>query len=543
MSAAGKSVRFNMLYVWTISLVAALGGLMFGYDWVVISGAKPFYERFLDLQTAWQEGWAMSSALVGCLLGAIISGSLSDRLGRKKLLLFSAIVFVVSSVGTGMVHSFWAFNAWRIAGGIAIGLASNLSPMYIAEIAPAAVRGRLVAMNQFTIVVGILLAQGLNFGIARFGQQVDAQAPAAATLDARPVAEELAWQVPREKRPAMIADFVAAAKTRGGLPSVDAVNGLVQELPSARDEKGNPIKADDAVTLAAVGSGKTLWNVSDGWRWMFALTAIPALLFFALLFFVPESPRWLVKNGQSAAAQAVLARIGGEEYGRTEVADIESTLVGDIERVRFADLFEPKMLWILALGVALAVLQQWCGINVIFYYAADIFRDAGYRVSDALLNIVIVGAVNLAFTIIAVNSVDRFGRRVLMLLGFAGLTVIHSLIGLCFHQAYTGTYVLLLTLAAIACYALSLAPVVWVVLSEIFPNRIRGAAMSISVFSLWTACFILTESFPFLKDHLGSAKTFWLYAAICAGGFLFTLAKLPETKGKTLEQIERELVD
>jgi SP family sugar porter-like MFS transporter len=434
---------------------------MFGYDWVVISGAEPFYKRFFALATAAEEGWAMGSALIGCLLGAVLSGGLSDKFGRKRLLILSAVVFVVSSIGTGLASSFVSFNVWRMAGGIAIGLASNLSPMYIAEIAPAAVRGRLVSMNQFTIVIGILLAQAVNYGIAWLGGTADQDA----------------------------------------------------------------------------------WNIASGWRWMFGVTAVPACLFFVLMFFVPESPRWLVKNGQSAAGRAVLARIGGDAFADRELASIEATLVGEIEKVHFRELLQPRMFAILVIGVTLAVLQQWCGINVIFYYAASLFRDAGYNLADALLNIVIIGAVNLAFTVLAVWSVDRIGRRILMLVGFAGLTLTHLLIGAGFHTGQGGLFLLVLTLAAIGCYGLTLAPVTWVVLSEIFPNRIRGAAMSVSVFSLWTACFILTFSFPMLRESLGTAYTFWVYGAICLAGFFYTWSRLPETKGKTLEQIERELVD
>ena len=289
--------------------------------------------------------------------------------------------------------------------------------------------------------------------------------------------------------------------------------------------------------------GETAWNVRAGWRWMFGVTAVPATLFFVLLFFVPESPRWLLKNGQTERARSILARIGGDAFADGEVRSIEQTLSGEMEKVRLGELVKPKMLGILVLGVTLAVLQQWSGINVIFYYAADLFRQAGYQVADALLNIVIIGTVNLVFTIAAIYSVDRFGRRGLMLLGFGGLTVTHLLIGASFYFGQSGAYVLVLTLAAIGCYALSLAPVTWVVLSEIFPNRIRGAAMSVSVFALWLACFILTFTFPLLNEGLGTAPTFWIYAAICVFGFFFVSARLPETKGKTLEELEKDLVD
>jgi len=546
---AAPRQQYNMRYVWAISLVAALGGLMFGYDWVVISGAEPFYERFFDLKTASDKGWAMGSALIGCLIGAILSGSLSDKFGRKWLLVLSAVVFVVSSIGTGLIDTFLAFNLWRMAGGVAIGLASNLSPMYIAEIAPAAVRGRLVAMNQFTIVIGILLAQGVNYGIADYGARLDRKAVAdhagrnGTALNAQAVAEDLAWQVPQDQRAPLVAEFARLAALRGGTLNFDAVEELAKQLNAKRiAERLDKIAAHrDAVEVA--GRGLISWNVAPGWRWMFGVTAVPAGLFFLLMFFVPESPRWLVKNGRPDRARTVLARIGGGQYADREVANVQETLVGEIEKVNFKDLFEPRMFKILTIGVVLAVLQQWCGMNVIFYYAAKIFQAAGSSVNDALFNIVIIGLVNLVFTVIAINSVDRFGRRILMFIGFAGLAAIHALIGASYYFEQSGTYILFLALAAIGIYALSLAPVTWVILSEIFPNRIRGAAMSVSVFSLWTACFILTYTYPLLAENLGTAYTFWIYGAICAGGLVFTARNVAETKGKTLEEIEKELVD
>jgi len=541
---ATQHARYNLLYVWAVSLAAALGGLMFGYDWIVISGTKPFYERFFDLQTASQEGWAMGSALIGCLLGAVLSGSLSDKFGRKRLLILSALVFVVSSIGTALVGSFFAFNLWRMAGGVAIGLASNLSPIYIAEVAPAAVRGRLVSMNQFTIVIGILLAQAVNYFIAGHGTNLDRQAIAnlagqrAVALDSRQVAKELSWQLPRKSRDALLREFTRLADQRPEPLDQPAAADLVAVWNAQHPE--DKLKAD-ATAVETAGLGLTASNVSDGWRWMFGVTAVPACFFFLAVLLVPESPRWLVRNRKSQAARGVLARIGGDHYAQQELANIEQTVAGEIARVNFSDLLEPRVQNILVLGVTLAVLQQWCGINVIFYYAADLFQAAGYSVPDALLNIVIIGAVNLVFTVLAVSSVDRFGRRILMLIGFAGLTMIHTLIGLSYFCQSQGIHILLLTLAAIGCYALSLAPVTWVVLSEIFPNRIRGAAMSVSVVALWTACFILTYSFSHLKESLSIAKTFWIYAAICLGGLLFTWYRLPETKAKTLEELEQEL--
>lgn len=461
-----ERVGYNVPFVWLICLVAALGGLLFGWDWVVIGGAKPFFERYFGLTSAALKGWANSCALIGCLVGAMVAGALSDKFGRKRLLIFSAALFVVTSLGNALAPSFLIFVVWRMLGGVAIGLASNLSPMYIAEIAPARARGRLVAINQLTIVLGILAAQFLNW-----------------------------W--------------------------------LVRNLP---------VGATDEFI-------RTSWYGQAGWRWMFALTAAPSLLFFVSMFFVPESPRWLIKNGASERAGGILARIGGRSYAEAEVRNVQATLAREqIQHVRFADLLAPSMRRVLVLGVVLAVFQQWCGINVIFNYAEEIFQAAGYDISDVLKNIAWTGSVNLAFTFVALGVVDRGGRRPLMLLGAAGLAVIYTAMGLCYRSGIQGLPLLLLVLAAIGCYAMSLAPVTWVVISEIFPNRIRGAAMSVAVTSLWTACFVLTYTFPILNARLGPAGTFWLYAGICVAGFIFILLKLPETKGKSLEEIERQLV-
>ena len=455
------SSRFDTAYIWIVSSVAALGGLLFGYDWVVIGGAKPFYEKFFQLTTPAQQGWAMSCALVGCLAGASLSCGLSDRLGRKRLLIFSGLVFAVSSLATAMAPTFRLFVLWRIMGGLAIGLASSLSPMYIAEVAPAAFRGKLVSLNQLTIVIGILLAQLMNWLIA-------------------------------------------------------------EPVPN------------DATALQILHS----WNGQVGWRWMFGVTAIPSVLFFAAMFFVPESPRWLAKNGAWEKAQSVLARTGGRAHAVNALDEIRATLTASPGKAGFRMLLSPKVTKVLFLGVVLAVLQQWCGINVIFNYAEEVFTAAGYKVSDILFNIVVTGAVNLLFTLIALETVDKRGRRALMLIGSGGLAGIYALLGAFYRVHSHGLHMLILVVCAIGCYAVSLAPVTWVVISEIFPNRIRGTAMSIAVTALWIASFILTYTFPLLNNALGAAVTFWIYAGICVAGFLFIKARLPETKGKTLEEIE-----
>ena len=463
---SGIKAEYNLGYIWLISVVAALGGLLFGYDWVVIGGAKQFFESYFHIQNATQSGWANSCALIGCLVGALVAGALSDKYGRKRLLILSAFLFALTSLGNALAPNFTIFVGWRILGGVAIGLASNLSPMYIAEIAPAQMRGKLVSINQLTIVIGILLAQVINWALGR-------------------------------------------------------------NLPH--------LATDEFI--------RNSWYGQSCWRWMFGLTAIPSLLFFIGMFAVPESPRWLAKNGNSQKAGAILRNIGGESYWGPALADIQATLVNEIEKVNFGELFQPKLFRILLLGIGLAVFQQWCGINVIFNYAQEIFHSAGYDISDTLKNIAWTGSVNMAFTFVALGVVDRGGRRPLMMFGAAGLAVIYAALALCYHAHVQGLPMLLLVLAAIACYSMSLAPVTWVVISEIFPNRIRGAAMAIAVAALWLACFLLTFSFPSLNATLGAAGTFALYAGICVIGFIFITFALPETKNKTLEQIERELVD
>jgi sugar porter (SP) family MFS transporter len=443
-----------------------MGGLLFGYDWVVIGGAKPFFEKAFGLTTAAQVGWANSCALAGCLIGSMITGAASDRFGRKPLLLAAALLFALSSVLTGWAGSFTAFVTWRIAGGVAIGMASNLSPMYIAEIAPANLRGRLVAVNQLTIVVGILAAQIVNWIIAV------------------------------------------------RIPFLDAVD----------------LEAERAA-----------WNAAYGWRWMFSAVTVPSILFFAGALMVPESPRWLLATGARERARRVLARIGGDEYAGREVAEIERTLESADETSGLRALLAPGVRRIVLVGVTLAVLQQWSGINSIFNYAEEIYRSAGYGISDIMFNIVITGTINLVFTLVAIAMVDRVGRRSLMLGGCAAIGLSHVALGGAYAAGLKGLPVLVFTLSSLGAYALSLAPVTWVLIAEIFPNRVRGAAVSVAVSALWIACFILTFAFPLLQRSAGMAATFWIYAGICFAGFFFVKASVPETTGRSLEQIEREL--
>ena len=459
--------NMNKSYVFFIALVSALGGLLFGYDWVVIGGAKPFYEPFFGIsEKPFLQGWMVSCAYIGCILGAVVSGIAADRWGRKTPLIFAGVLFIISAIGTGYANQSAFFIIFRLVGGVAIGLASTLSPLYIAEIAPAKYRGRFVAINQLTIVIGILLAQIAN------------------------------W---------MIAEPVAG-------------NGTAATILNS-------------------------WNGQSGWRWMFWAELVPASLFFTLMFLVPKSPRFLAKMNKDAEARRVLTKIGGAEYANDELSDIKRTLKDYDKHAKIATaaLLSPKVLPILTLGIVLAVFQQWCGINIIFNYAQEIFSAAGYHVGDMLFNIVITGSINLIFTLVAMKTVDNWGRRKLMLLGSIGLATVYAILGGTYYFGFSGLPVLVLVVTAIAVYAMSLAPVTWVVLSEIFPNRLRGTAMSVATLSLWIACFVLVQTFPTLNDELGTYGIFWVYSFICVLGFLFIRKKLPETKGKSLEEIENEL--
>jgi len=452
-------------YVWGIAIVAALGGLLFGYDWVVIGGARQFYEVYFHLTTSASIGWANSCALLGCLLGSLSAGSIADRYGRRRILLISAILFAVSSALTGWAFSFSSFILWRIVGGTAIGLSSNVSPLYIAEISPASVRGRLVSLNQFAIVVGILMAQIVNWFIAR------------------------------------------------------------------------PVP----VSLSAIGTLQS-WNVQYGWRWMFSAVVIPAIVFTIASLFIPESPRWLLARARESEAGRILTRIGGNSYAKEELRSIELSLLANTsERSSWSELLRPGIRRIVLIGVALAVLQQWTGINTLFNYAAEVYRRAGYGTSDILLNIVITGTINLVFTILAMLLVDRIGRRPMMLFGCVGIGVSHLLCALAYHAGWPGSAVLVLTLSAIACYALTLAPITWVLISEIFPNRVRSHGVSAAVSALWIASFALTYTFPILNSHFGTGSIFLGYGLICLMGCALVALFVPETRGRSLEQIESSL--
>jgi len=463
-------IKYNQRYIWLISLTAALGGFLFGYDWVVIGGAKPFYEPYFNITLPSQQGWGTSSALVGCMIGAALCIWVSDKFGRKRLLIFAGLLFSLSALGTALAETFWWFNFYRIMGGVAMGIALNLSPLYIAEIAPPEKRGMLVTFNQLLVMIGVLLAQLIN------------------------------WQI-----------------------------SLVDKDLS------------DTATFEQIA---TSWAGNYGWRWMFAAEFVPAFLFFVLMFFVPESARWLVKNKEVQKAREVLNKIGGEFYADLSIAEINATLTKEnLARVNFKELFQKNILKFIGIGVFLSFLQQWSGVNVIIYYAADIFQAAGYTLKQMMLNIVVIGSVMVLSVFITIFTVDKFGRKKLLLIGTSTMAFLYLLIGLTFYQDMGGAVVVFLVLTNVMFYSFTLAPLLWVVLSEIFPTRVRGAAMSIAALAHWVGNFTLTFSFPTIKENLGWANNFWLYGLICLLGFFVLKWVLPETKGKTLEEIEKQFIN
>ena len=433
--------HFNTSYILGISFISALGGYLFGFDFAVISGALPFLQKQFSLDAYW-EGFATGSLALGAIIGCLVAGSVSDKYGRRPGLLAAATIFALSSLGMAFSPSRDVFIATRFCAGIGVGMASMLSPMYIAEISPAHLRGRMVAINQLTIVIGILITNLVNYTLRNSGD--------------------------------------------------------------------------------------------DAWRWMFGLGFVPSALFFIGSLWLPESPRWLVRAGKEVKAKIILTKIGNTEFADQSLQDIEKSLVGVI-KTSYADVFKKGVLPAVLIGIGLAVFQQLCGINTVFNYAPKIFESIGASQDDQLLQTVFIGGVNLVFTILAMLLVDRLGRKPLMLIGAAGLTVLYLIVVqmLGAHSTTVSWFLL----ASIGIYAMSLAPVTWVLISEIFPNKVRGEATSIAVLGLWAAYFILVFTFPVLFEKLQD-KSFYIYAVVCAVGFLFILFKVKETKGKTLEELE-----
>jgi sugar porter (SP) family MFS transporter len=438
-------MKSRTTYVIFVTVIAAIGGLLFGFDTAIVAGATRYLKDQFAL-TSLQEGWAVSVVLIGCMFGAGFSGAISDRLGRKRFMLVSAVLFFVSAIGCALPQNMLQFLVFRFIGGLGIGSASILAPLYIAEVSPARIRGALVSVNQMAIVTGILLAYFVNWAFAGIG-------------------------------------------------------------PS-------------------------------NWRWMFGMGALPSVVFFLLLLRVPESPRWLVKQSRESEALDVLSRVNDSETAAAEVRSIKETLL--LEKGSLAELFRPGFRRALFIAVVLAILQQITGINAILYYAPRIFERAGFERISAIGQSTIVGLVNMLFTIVAILLVDRVGRKPLLLIAAAGMGISQLLLGAAFRvENFSGTGILLLILLYIAFFAMAMGPIVWVVMSEIFPTRMRGSAMALATVALWVADFAVTLSFPVIADRLDQTTAFWFYALMCAVDLVFMIFFLPETKGKTLEEIER----
>jgi sugar porter (SP) family MFS transporter len=440
--------NYNHAYIIGISFISALGGYLFGFDFAVISGALPFLrnEFFLD---AWWEGFLTGSLALGCIAGCLIAGNIADRFGRKPGLMVAAFIFAISSIGIALCSSLSMFVVMRFSAGIGVGMASLLCPMYIAEISPAKVRGRNVAINQLTVVIGILVTNMVNYFLADIGP--------------------------------------------------------------------------------------------DAWRWMFGLGVVPSVIFLFGVIWLPESPRWLVKDGQIDRAQKVLLKLGSATFAASTLKDVEKSLLGST-KMSYNAVFEKSVRPAVVVGISLAVFQQFCGINVVFNYTSTIFESVGANLNQQLFETVSIGIVNLVFTLLAMWQVDKLGRKPLMLIGSLGLSIIYFVLAYLLQNQYSAAMVSVFVLIAISLYSISLAPVTWVLISEIFPNKIRGAASSVAIISLWTAYFILVFTFPILAKTLGTYGPFYMYGGICFLGFLFVKTKVQETKGQTLEELEQNLV-
>lgn len=457
--------RGSLLYLSLACGVAALGGLLFGFDTAVISGAIDQVQAQFNL-SAWIEGLIVSSATIGCLIGSAIAGTLSDRFGRKKILLLSAVLFTVCAIGSAVPREAWHLVVARLVGGTGIGIASMLSPLYIAEISPARRRGGLIAVYQLAITLGVLLAYLSNCALAEMAR-------------------------------------------------------LYPEF---------------------YGSG--IWRVvfvDEVWRGMLLAGLVPAVVLFGLLLFVPESPRWLTKQGFSAAALGILTRVNGPEAARRELTEIEETIAQESGSIR--QLFQRGMRLALLIGIILPFFSQISGVNVIVYYGPTVLKTAGLGGNAALYWQILFGAVSALATLAAIVTIDKLGRKPLLLIGLAGVGAMLATSGALMAGEHISPVWLVAVFAVyLACFNFSYGSVCWVIVSEIFPTAIRGRAMSISIFSLWTGCTLVTQTFPPLLNAIGPMYTFWLYGLTIPPAFLFVLFLVPETKGKSLEQIERQWV-
>jgi SP family arabinose:H+ symporter-like MFS transporter len=457
MNKPSTSYRINY-----ICLTAAIGGLLFGFDTAVISGAINLVKLQFSLN-ALVEGWLVSSGLVGCIVGVFMTGFLSDRIGRKKTMILSGGMFFLSAIGCSFASSMALLIFARVIGGIGVGMASVVSPMYIAEFAPANKRGRMIAYYQLAITIGILLAYFSNALLVSFSQN----------------------------------DFKSLAFT---------------------------------------------WFFKDEtWRAMFLAMSIPSLLFLIMVISVPESPRWLISNNKREKAKRILNEVRPPLAAEIELQDIEKAANKSIDKKM--SVLHKSIRLPLIIGIVLAVLQQFSGINAIIYYGPSIFKTAGVASNNALLFQVIIGAVNLIFTFVAIRSVDKYGRRFLLITGLIGIILSLIFCGFLFYTGHTGSILLLiLILLFIACFAFSLGPVTWILINEIFPTSVRVKAVSICTLALWVAVWIVGQFFPWLLEKEGAALTFWIFAAFSIVNFFFSLKVVKETKGKSLEEMESVFV-
>lgn len=438
-------------YVILISCAAALGGLLFGYDTAVISGAIGFLQIKFALDSV-AVGWVTSCILIGCAIGVSIAGVLSDLFGRKKILLLSAVIFACSSLGAALAGSYITLVIWRMLAGIGIGLTSLITPLYIAEMAPSEVRGKLVSVNQLAITIGIFVVYFINAAIAS-------------------------------------------------------------------------------------GSAQS-WNVNVGWRWMMGVGVVPSVLFVLALIPAGESPRWLHQHGKPEAALAILKKVeANDEDAQAQLNEIKKS-EEVVDDTHFKDLLNKTWLPVVLIGVCLALFQQFSGSNAIMYYAPEIFKGAGFGQSGAFWSTVSIGVINMVITIAALGLVDRIGRKKLLGWGSFAMSMCLLVVAICFFVHASAALTLTFILLAIASYAISLAPVTWIIISEIFPSRIRGRAMSICTVVLWLSDFTLSYTFPILTQSIGEGWTFMLYVAVTLISAVFVWKLLPETKGKSLEEIE-----
>jgi len=455
-----ESSTTNSKYLFFITLTAAFGGFLFGYDTAVISGTIGFVKSKFALDSV-MEGWFVSSALVGCIIGVALAGELSDRFGRKTSLILSGFLFSLSAIGCALSASHTELIIYRLIGGLGVGVASMLSPLYISEVSPPKIRGRMVALYQFSITIGILLAYFANAYL---------------------------------------------------------------------------LKQSNILTFE---SGSILENVmiSEVWRAMFGSEAIPALLFFLAMFFVPESPRWFASKDKNSKALDVLATINGKEKAEIELESIKVSIEKE-ESGSWAVLFHKGIRVALLAGIALAILSQFTGINAIIYYGPRIMEDAGLKLSDALGGQVIIGFVNVAATVYAIWKIDQFGRKKLMIGGITGMFISLLFVGILFLLEKTsGILIMIFILTFITSFAIGYGPVIWVLLSEIYPTKIRGRAMSVATLTLWVGTAIIGQVVPWMLDTLTPAGTFFVFA-ICCIPVPFILKYMPETKGLALEDIE-----